>query len=188
MPLDGRGWALVGAALTLGALDSHERMAEERFVNALLGIHLAHRIGMIALHSHHRLIRSVVMSKMVGTLHYPSTFYSHQRAKNDLALNCFEPQPGGGSMRVSAIIERVYQALESRGRDCSLEELIQLCPELSWNKVYLAADYLVKFGRVRLTLGPTLMYRAEVHTETEIHASWSLEAEVDAERAFAVCK
>ena len=66
-------------------------------------------------------------------------------------------------MRVSMIIERVHRALEEYGKDCSMEEVVGLCPDLTWNQVYLAIDYLNKTGRVRVTLDPDRTYAVQAY-------------------------
>ena len=57
-----------------------------------------------------------------------------------------------------AIIVRVHHALEQLGTDCSMEELVTLCPELTWNQVFLAIDYLTRTGQVCLTLDTDRTY------------------------------
>ena len=66
-------------------------------------------------------------------------------------------------MQVSAIIDRVYGALEEFGTTCSMEEVVGLCPDLTWNQVYLAIDYLNKTGKVAVTLDPDRTYTVRVH-------------------------
>jgi hypothetical protein len=66
-------------------------------------------------------------------------------------------------MQVSAIIECVHRALEEFGGDCSMEEVVGLCPDLTWNQVYLAVDYLSKTGRVRVTLDPNRTYIVQIY-------------------------
>lgn len=66
-------------------------------------------------------------------------------------------------MRVSTIIDRVYRALEQFGTTCSMEEVVGLCPDLTWNQVYLAIDYLNKVGKVSLTLDPDRTYTVCVY-------------------------
>jgi hypothetical protein len=53
-------------------------------------------------------------------------------------------------MNMVAIIDRVRTALEKRGNDCPLEEVAGLCPELTWNQVFLAIDFLSRTGEVRM--------------------------------------
>lgn len=66
-------------------------------------------------------------------------------------------------MQVSAIIDRVYGALEQFGTTCSMEEVVGLCPDLTWNQVYLAIDYLDKTGKVSVTLDPDRTYTVRVY-------------------------
>jgi hypothetical protein len=63
---------------------------------------------------------------------------------------------------VAAIIERGHHALEAYGRDCSMEEVVGLCPDLTWNQVYLAVDYLNKTGIVSVALDPNRTYTIHV--------------------------
>jgi hypothetical protein len=62
-------------------------------------------------------------------------------------------------MPVSATISRVHSALEELGSDCPLEEIVGLCPELTWNQVFLAIDYLSRTGQIRVTLDSGRTYR-----------------------------
>jgi hypothetical protein len=66
-------------------------------------------------------------------------------------------------MQVSAMVDHVYDALEQFGDTCSMEEVVGLCPELTWNQVYLAIDYLSKTGKVLVTLDPDRTYTVEIH-------------------------
>jgi hypothetical protein len=67
-------------------------------------------------------------------------------------------------MQVSAIIDRVYGALQKFGTSCSMEEVVGLCPDLTWNQVYLAVDYLSKTGKVAVTLDPDRTYTVKVYS------------------------
>ncbi len=64
-------------------------------------------------------------------------------------------------MTLAAIIVRVHCALEQLGIDCSMEELVTLCPELTWNQVFLAIDYLSRSGQIRMTLAGDRSYRVQ---------------------------
>ena len=66
-------------------------------------------------------------------------------------------------MQVSAIIDRVYEALEQFGDTCSMEEVVGLCPDLTWNQVYLAIDYLNKTGKVSVTMDPDRTYTVRAY-------------------------
>lgn len=69
-------------------------------------------------------------------------------------------------MDVSTIISRVHTALEKLGTDCPMEEITGLCPELTWNQVSLAIDYLSRTGQVRVTLDSSRTYRIEISPTT----------------------
>lgn len=62
-------------------------------------------------------------------------------------------------MTFEAITSRVHGALEELGSDCPMEEVAALCPEFTWNQVFLAIDYLSRAGRVRVTLDSARTYR-----------------------------
>lgn len=62
-------------------------------------------------------------------------------------------------MPVSATITRVHTALEDLGSDCPMEEIVGLCPELTWNQVFLAIDYLSRTGQIRVTRDSGRTYR-----------------------------
>jgi hypothetical protein len=66
-------------------------------------------------------------------------------------------------MVFAAIIVRVHRALEQLGTDCSMEELVDLCPELTWNQVFLAIDYLSRDGQIHVTLDGDRTYRVQAH-------------------------
>lgn len=48
-------------------------------------------------------------------------------------------------------IDLVIDRLEQQGTAYPLEEIIDLCPELTWNQVFLAIDHLSRTGQVRVT-------------------------------------
>lgn len=66
-------------------------------------------------------------------------------------------------MAVTAIFSRVQCALENHGTDCAMKEVVGLCPELTWNQVFLAIDYLSRTGQVQVTLGSGRTYRVLAH-------------------------
>jgi hypothetical protein len=65
-------------------------------------------------------------------------------------------------MDVAEASSCVQSALENLGSDCPMEEVAGLCPELTWNQVFLAVDYLSRTGQVRMRLahGRSYMIRA----------------------------
>ena len=74
-------------------------------------------------------------------------------------------------MVLAAIIVRVHRALEQLGTDCSMEEVVNLCPELTWNQAFLAIDYLSRAGQVRVTLDGDRTYRVQAHRTVPVAAS-----------------
>lgn len=71
-------------------------------------------------------------------------------------------------MVFAGIIVRVHHALEQLGTDCSMEELVTLCPELTWNQVFLAIDYLSRAGEIRVTLDGDRTYRVQAHYDITV--------------------
>ena len=53
---------------------------------------------------------------------------------------------------MTALIDQVRSRLEQQETACSLEEVMDLCPELTWNQVFLAIDYLSRAGQVLVTM------------------------------------
>ncbi len=49
-------------------------------------------------------------------------------------------------------IDQVRDRLEQQETACSLEEVMDLCPELTWNQVFLAIDHLSRTGQVLVTM------------------------------------
>jgi len=74
-------------------------------------------------------------------------------------------------MVLAAIIVRVHRALEQLGTDCSMEEVVDLCPELTWNQAFLAIDYLSRTGQIRVTLDGDRTYRVQIHHADTVAAS-----------------
>jgi len=65
-------------------------------------------------------------------------------------------------MRVDSANEKVRQALKANPNDCSLDEVVALCSDLTWNQVFLAIDYLSRTGQVQLSMDQTRSYRVKV--------------------------
>ena len=76
-------------------------------------------------------------------------------------------------MELATIIVRVQTVLKQLGTDCSLEEVMTLCPELTWNQVFLAIDYLSREGLVRVMLDGDRTYRVQAHHAVQVAASLS---------------
>jgi hypothetical protein len=74
-------------------------------------------------------------------------------------------------MIFAAIIVRVHHTLERLGTECSMEELMTLCPELMWSHVFLAIDYLSRSWQIHVTLDGDGMYRMRTLHATTVTAS-----------------
>ncbi len=74
-------------------------------------------------------------------------------------------------MAIAAIVARVHSTLDQLGTDCSMEELVHLCPELTWNQVFLAIDDLSRSGQIRLTLAGDRAYRVQAYHAGTVTAS-----------------
>lgn len=65
-------------------------------------------------------------------------------------------------MNMTAIIDDVRMRLEANGPECRIDEVLELCPDLTWNQVFLAIDYLNRTGRVQLRMDRARRYRVKV--------------------------
>lgn len=66
-------------------------------------------------------------------------------------------------MEMIGIIDRVRTAVRLRGIDCRLDEVVELCPDLTWNQVFLAIDHLSRTGEVELLLEEGGGYRVHAY-------------------------
>jgi len=66
-------------------------------------------------------------------------------------------------MIFAAIIVRVHRALGRLDTEFSMEELVTLCPELTWSHVFLAIDYLSRSGQIHVTLDGDGTYKVQAH-------------------------
>jgi hypothetical protein len=55
-------------------------------------------------------------------------------------------------MNMAAIIDDVRTRLEANGPECRMDQVVDLCPDLTWNQVFLAVDYLSRTSHVRLVM------------------------------------
>ncbi|MDC8447244.1 MAG: hypothetical protein LV473_02690 [Nitrospira sp.] len=62
-------------------------------------------------------------------------------------------------------IDQVRERLEQHGTACplELEEVMELCPELTWNQVFLAIDYLSRTGQVRVMMDVGKTYTVQIY-------------------------
>lgn len=61
-------------------------------------------------------------------------------------------------MSEAGIVGRVRSVLDERGTACSLDDVTQLCPDLTWNQVFLAIDFLSRTGQADVTLDLRRVY------------------------------
>lgn len=61
-------------------------------------------------------------------------------------------------MATGAFMERVSTTLAQLGGEYPLEEIMDLCPELTWNQVFLAIDHLSREGPVRVMVDTCKTY------------------------------
>lgn len=60
-------------------------------------------------------------------------------------------------------IDQVRDRLEQLGTACPLEEVMDLCPDLTWNQVFLAIDYLSRTGHIRVTMDRGKTYQVQAY-------------------------
>lgn len=65
-------------------------------------------------------------------------------------------------MDTTTVIDRVKTTLEQVGTDCPLEAMMDLCPDLTWNQMFLAIDDLSRRGEVLVTMEADRTYRVQV--------------------------
>lgn len=65
-------------------------------------------------------------------------------------------------MAVERIFQQVYDALQLHGKECPMDEVVDLCPNLTWNEVFLAVDYLSRTGQIYVQLDSERTYRVQV--------------------------
>lgn len=64
---------------------------------------------------------------------------------------------------MAAHIDQVRERLEQLGTACPLEEVMGLCPQLTWNQVFLAIDYLSRTGHVRVMMDVDRSYTVQAY-------------------------
>ena len=65
-------------------------------------------------------------------------------------------------MNMAAIIDDVRRRLEANGPACSMDEVVDLCPDLTWNQVFLAVNHLSRTSQVQLVLDRACRYWVKV--------------------------
>ena len=70
-------------------------------------------------------------------------------------------------MSMPILSKRIQTTLEQLGTECPLEEVMNLCPEITWNQLFLAIDHLSRAGQIRIgwmLIGRTGFRRSRAHT------------------------
>jgi hypothetical protein len=62
---------------------------------------------------------------------------------------------------MAVIIDDVRRRLEANGPACSIDEVVDLCPDLTWNQVFLAVNHLNRTSQVQLVLDSLSKWRTE---------------------------
>ena len=70
-------------------------------------------------------------------------------------------------MSMTAITKDVRVRLEAADRVYDMNEVIALCPDLTWNQVFLAIDHLSRTGQIELRRDPTQGYRVKLRSPIE---------------------
>lgn len=65
-------------------------------------------------------------------------------------------------METATLMNRVKATLEQVGTACALEEMMDRCPDVTWNQMFLAIDDLSRRGEVRVTMEADRTYRVQV--------------------------
>ncbi|HRI37242.1 MAG TPA: hypothetical protein PLO50_01670 [Nitrospira sp.] len=59
--------------------------------------------------------------------------------------------------------EQVFTTLKQLGTECPLEEIMDLCPGITWNQAFLAIDHLSRTGQVRVRVDAGRTYWVQTH-------------------------
>ena len=64
---------------------------------------------------------------------------------------------------MAAIIDDVRTRLEANGPEWRIDEVVDLCPDLTWNQVFLAVDYLNRTSQIQLVMDRACRYWVKIH-------------------------
>ncbi len=70
-------------------------------------------------------------------------------------------------MTMAMLNDRIRTTLEQLGTECPLEEIVDLCPDVTWNQVFLAIDHLSRTGQVRVRLDTNRTYWVQISPRGE---------------------
>jgi imidazoleglycerol phosphate synthase glutamine amidotransferase subunit HisH len=82
-------------------------------------------------------------------------------------------------MSMPILSERIQTALEELGTECPLEEVMNLCPEITWNQLFLTIDHLSRTGQVRIRLDADRTYwvQSYYHQRIERTHDWPIDSQ-----------
>ncbi|MFO0698220.1 MAG: hypothetical protein U0236_03240 [Nitrospira sp.] len=60
---------------------------------------------------------------------------------------------------MTTIIDDVHARLEANGQEYGMDDIGTLCPDLTWNQVFLVVDFMSRTGEIQLRLDPSRGYR-----------------------------
>lgn len=61
-------------------------------------------------------------------------------------------------MTITAANDRIFTTLKQLGAECPLEEVMDLCPDITWNQAFLAIDQLSRTGHVLVRVDSDRVY------------------------------
>lgn len=70
-------------------------------------------------------------------------------------------------MTTAILNDRIRTTLEQLGTECPLEEVVDLCPDVTWNQIFLAIDHLSRTGQVRVRLDANRTYWVQTSPREE---------------------
>jgi hypothetical protein len=70
-------------------------------------------------------------------------------------------------MAMAILSDRIRTTLEQLDAECPLEEIVDLCPDVTWNQVFLAIDHLSRSGQIRVRLDANRTYWVQTYRRDE---------------------
>ena len=74
-------------------------------------------------------------------------------------------------MSMPILSERIQMALEQLGTECPWEEVMTLCPEITWNQLFLAIDHLSRTDHIRIRLDADRTYWVQSYCHQTIECT-----------------
>ena len=61
-------------------------------------------------------------------------------------------------MSVATLNDRIHTILKQLDTECPLDEVMDLCPDITWNQIFSAIDILSRTGQVRVRIDAEGIY------------------------------